>query len=59
MKMYNAPTIEAVELNAVDVIATSGEGIDTSSYNLRATTSDGTTAITNTNKGGTWQSNWN
>ena len=24
MKTYNAPTIEAVELNAVDVIATSG-----------------------------------
>ena len=59
MKTYNAPTIEAVELNAVDVITTSGEkGIDTSSYGLKSTTSNDT-AITNTNKGAAWQSNWN
>ena len=59
MKIYNAPTIEAVELNAVDIIATSGEiGENTASYNLTATTKDGAT-ITNTNKGGAWQDSWN
>ncbi|MBR5218678.1 MAG: hypothetical protein IKV89_03005 [Clostridia bacterium] len=60
MKMYNAPTIEAVELNAVDVIATSGEiGDNTGSYGLKATAADNTTAITYTDKGQAWQSNWN
>ena len=61
MKMYKTPTIESVELNVVDVIATSegiGKGIDTQSYNLTATT-EGGTPITHTNKGEEWQSNWN
>ena len=54
MKKYNAPTIETVELDVVDVIATSGGelGIDTSEYKL-----DGT-GITYTDKGQAWQSNW-
>ncbi len=59
MKKYNAPTINAVELDFVDVIATSGEiGDDTASYNLNAKTSTGD-AITNTNKGQAWQNSWN
>ena len=59
MKMYNAPTIEAVELNAVDVIATSGNiGENTASYGLKAITDAGEN-ITYTNKGQSWQSNWN
>ena len=59
MKMYNAPTIEAVELNAVDVIATSGNiGENTASYNLKATTNNGGT-ITYTDKGQAWQDSWN
>lgn len=59
MKMYKAPAIETVELDVIDVIATSGEeGIDTSAYGLKSTTLSGD-AITNTNKGGEWQSNWN
>ena len=61
MKIYNAPTIETVELNVIDVIATSGgeKGINTASYGLKTTTSDNTTAITNTDKGAAWQDNWN
>lgn len=54
MKTYNAPTIETVELEFVDVIATSGEiGEDTSTYGFNST------GITNTDKGQAWQSNWN
>ena len=62
MKMYKAPTVETVELDVVDVITVSGggaKGIDTASYGFSSTTSDGTTAITNSNKGGEWQDNWN
>ncbi len=60
MKMYNAPTIETVELEFVDVIATSGGdlGMDTSAYDLKETALNGN-AITNTNKGAAWQNNWN
>lgn len=60
MKMYNAPTIETVELNVIDVIATSGgeKGIDTAAYELKDTALNGN-AITNTNKGAAWQNNWN
>lgn len=57
MKMYNAPTINTVELDFVDVIATSGE-IDTTSYNFKATAADDT-KITYTNKGQAWQDSWN
>lgn len=54
MKTYKAPTIEAVEFDAIDVIATSGDiGETTSGYGLN---SEG---ITYTNKGQAWQSNWN
>ena len=62
MKMYKAPTVESVELDVVDVIAASGgepKGIDTSAYNLKGTTADGTTMITHSNMGGEWQDNWN
>lgn len=52
-KNYNAPTIETVELDVVDVIATSEIGIDTSSYDFKTQE-----AITYTNKGQAWQSNW-
>lgn len=60
MKMYNAPTIETVELSLVDVITVSGGkmGVDTASYNLKATTAT-ETAITHTNQGEEWQSDWN
>lgn len=54
MKMYKAPTIETVELDAVDVIVTSGEiGEDTSDYGFVSQD------ITYTNKGQKWQNNWN
>ena len=56
MKKYNAPTINTVELDFVDVIATSGEGgekgIKTSEYGF-------TTGATNTDKGQAWQDSWN
>ena len=59
MKMYNAPTIEAVELDAIDVIATSGNiGMNTASYGLKATTDIGA-EITYTDKGQAWQDSWN
>ncbi len=56
MKKYNAPTISTVELDFVDVIATSGEGekgINTASYGFDST------GITNTDKGQAWQNSWN
>ena len=55
MKPYKAPTIETLELDAIDVIATSGGNIgeDTSDYGLN---SEG---ITYTNKGQAWQNSWN
>ena len=55
MKKYNAPTINTVEIDFVDVIATSGGNIgeDTSNYGLN---SEG---ITYTNEGQAWQNNWN
>lgn len=60
MKMYKAPTVETIELDVVDVIATSGGeiGIDTETYAFTSTTSDGTT-IANYNKGAEWKNNWN